>query len=139
MPPPRSYPNALLVCGPVVAGFSETCDRTRPMPASTYGCTGPANTPAVMLLIAVNTLLSAPGTDPKKFLAYAMSSSNPKMPLADMSDTPKLRCFSSQLVSAAQFAESPPKLYPRNGVTNPSALAGTAAPASAAITKATIL
>src|SRR5262245_14902287 len=50
-----------------------------------------------------------------------------------MNDAPKLRCFSSQLVSDWQFApESPPKLYPRYGVTNPSALAGTAAAASAA-------
>src|SRR6266480_3618519 len=49
-----------------------------------------------------------------------------------MNDAPKLRCFSSQLVSDWQLAESPAKLYPRYGVTNPSALAGTAAAAKAA-------
>ena len=53
-----------------------------------------------------------------------------------MNDAPKLRCFSSQLVSDWQFAESPPKLYPMYSVTNPSALAGRADAASAATVNA---
>jgi len=63
----------------------------------------------------------------------------PALAPVPISDAPKFRCFSSQLVSDWQFAESPPKLYPTYGVTNPSALAGAAAAASAATTNATIL
>jgi hypothetical protein len=50
-----------------------------------------------------------------------MSSSKPKMPCLDPNETPQFTRFSSQFDSVRQFAESPPKLNPTNGVKKPSA------------------
>src|SRR5262245_31361920 len=75
--------------------------------------------------INVKTLESDPVDSPKKFGMNASSSSAPKIGPSAPTPTPQLRFLSSQLVISGQ-PESPPKLYPRKGLTNPWARAGTA-------------
>src|SRR6266849_9478169 len=99
---------------------------------------GPAGTTSIRLLITVSTALSAPGAFPKKLGAYAMSSSTPKAPFIDPSDTPQFRRFSSQLVRLAQLAESPPKLNPTNGLMKLSARAGATAQATSAAARTSV-
>ena len=55
----------LMGCLPTCVGFSETCGRTSPTPPTAYGWTGPAGMPTTRLVIAVKTLLSAPGVAAK--------------------------------------------------------------------------
>src|SRR5439155_26903810 len=90
------------------------------------------------LLMTVSTALFVPGLFPKKSGAYAMSSSNPKMPRVVPIDAPQLRRFSLQLVRLAQLAESPPKLNPTNGLMKPSARAGVTAQAMSAAARMSI-
>src|SRR5262249_8862779 len=77
---------------------------------------------------------SVPGVSPKKCLAKLRSSSIPKsVPIVPM-DTPKFVRLSLQFVRLGQLPESPPKLYPTNGVIKPSARAGIAVSRKSAAT-----
>ena len=119
-PPPRSHPRSLLLLVIMLLVVKSICDLIRPRPPSTYGCTGPMAGTTMRLLISVRTLDESSGALPKKSLAYANSSSKPRMLPIDPSATPAFNFLSWQLVMFGQPA-SPPKSYPMNGLMKPCA------------------
>src|SRR5512134_349696 len=117
-PPPTSQPKSLLLVSSNPSGEKSARVLMRPTPARAYGRIGPILGTIMTLPMSVNKLDDNPSTLPKKSSVYENSVSNPRTGPMAPNATPQFTFLSSHSVISRQ-PESPPKLYPMNGLINP--------------------